>query len=484
MEAVEMRSDVAVIKRSLIRAAEDEEINLNKRMRPGEALIRALLLLCAIVSIFTTLGIVYVLGEESLQFFSARAFVLAKAPVAEATSAIQLSESIGDTDRVLTVAAEDDRIPLADGQFIKIGDEVMRVLERGRRTILVDRAQDGTAAVNHASNTPIFSIKEERINPVETLTPETTFIKLLSGYSREFQAGDSIQIDLEIMRVVEVLSDGLMVERGVDNTTPAAHETDKSILLAHPVTVSEFLTHTTWQPQIGEFGILPLITATLITSIIGLLVAIPLGLATAIYLSEYAPRNVRNTIKPILEILAGIPTVVYGFFALTFMTPLLQDVFGSNRVEYYNMLSPGLVMGILIIPLISSMSEDALSAVPRSLREASYGLGATRLETTLNVVLPAAVSGILAAFIIGASRAVGETMIMALAVGAGPSFTFNVFSGAETMTAHIARISKGDLSRGSIDYESIFVIGLTLFVMTLVLNIISGYVSRRLREKY
>lgn len=250
------------------------------------------------------------------------------------------------------------------------------------------------------------------------------------------------------------------------------------------VTLGEFFTSTTWQPQAGEFGILPLLNATLMTSLSAMLVALPLGLGAAIYLSEYAPSRVRATLKPILEILAGIPTVVYGYFALTFMTPLLRAILGENNVQIYNTASAGLVMGIMILPTISSMSEDALSAVPRSLREASYGLGATRFETIIKVVVPAALSGIIAAFLLGVSRAVGETMIVALAAGAGPNFTFNPFVAAETMTGHIARISGGDLSYNSVDYNSLFAIGLTLFVLTLVLNMISRWVTKRFREVY
>jgi phosphate transport system permease protein len=223
------------------------------------------------------------------------------------------------------------------------------------------------------------------------------------------------------------------------------------------------------------------------TSLIAMLVAGPLGLGVAVYLSEYASTRVRATLKPILEVLAGVPTVVFGYFALTFVTPLLRALLNQGNTEVvgtYNMASAGLVMGIMIIPTISSISEDALSAVPRSLREASYGLGATRIETIFKVLLPAALSGITAAFILGISRAVGETMIVAIASGAGPNFTINPFAAAETMTGHIARISTGDVSFNSIDYNSLFAIGLTLFVITLVLNLISGAITRRFREVY
>jgi phosphate transport system permease protein len=239
-----------------------------------------------------------------------------------------------------------------------------------------------------------------------------------------------------------------------------------------------------WQPQIGQFSIWPLANSTFMITIIALIVAIPLGIGAAIFLSEYASPKVRNVLKPVLEILAGIPTVVYGYFALTFMTPLLQSIFGQQVVQIYNVASAGIVVGILLIPLIASMSEDSLSAVPRSLREASYGLGATRFETATKVVLPAALSGVIAALIVAISRAVGETMIVALAAGAGPNFTFNPFNAAETMTGHIARISGGDISYQSLQYNSIFAIGLALFVITLTLNIISNVIVRRFREVY
>jgi len=250
------------------------------------------------------------------------------------------------------------------------------------------------------------------------------------------------------------------------------------------VSLSDFLTKTKWQPSVGEFGVLPLLNATLMTSLIAMFVAIPLGLGAAIYLSEYATPRRRGKLKPILEVLAGVPTVVYGYFALTFMTPLLRMIFGQNTVQVYNVASAGLVMGIMILPLIASMSEDALAAVPRALREGAYGLGATRLETAIRVVVPGALSGIIAAFIVGISRAVGETMIVALAAGSGPNFTLNPFQAAETMTGYIARISGGDVSYGSIDYQSIFAVGLMLFLITLLFNIISGYVVRRFREVY
>ncbi|HID35621.1 MAG TPA: phosphate ABC transporter permease subunit PstC [Anaerolineae bacterium] len=257
-----------------------------------------------------------------------------------------------------------------------------------------------------------------------------------------------------------------------------------------------FLTDSTWQPQIDRFGILVLVIATFITSLIAMLVAFPPGMMIAIYLSEYASPRTRRTLKPVLEVLAGIPTVVYGYFALTFMTPLLQRLVGKDVVEIFNVASAGIVIGILILPLVTSMAEDALSAVPDLLREAAFGLGATRLETALKVVTPAAMSGLVAAFIVAASRAIGETMIVAIAAGAGPRnfeswedalhnlAIFNPFKAAETMTGHIVRISGGDISYESIDYDSLFAIGLSLFLITFALNLISRRLVKRFREVY
>jgi phosphate transport system permease protein len=258
----------------------------------------------------------------------------------------------------------------------------------------------------------------------------------------------------------------------------------ESFLFFKEVSIVEFLTNTRWQPQIGEFGILPLFTATVITSLIAMAIALPLGLASAIYLSEYAPAKVRNVLKPILEILAGVPSIVYGFFALQTVTPFLQGIFGAEKVDIYNTFSAGLVMGVLILPLISSMCEDALSSVPKNLREGAYALGANKIEVSLKVVMPAAFSGLAAAFIVGLSRAIGETMIVAIAAGSGPNLTLNPFVAAETMTGHIVRISGGDLSYDSIDYNSLFAIGLMLFLVTLTLNIISRHLVKKYQEVY
>lgn len=311
---------------------------------------------------------------------------------------------------------------------------------------------------------------------------DTEFDVGTSGFT--LREGDTIRVGTEVMEILSITEGSITVERGAQKTEIVDHKIGSEVYLSSQVTLREFFTGTKWNPQIGQFGIWPLLSATLMTASIAMLVALPLGLSIAIYLSEYATLRARNTLKPILEILAGIPTVVYGYFALTFMTPLLRSLLGIDVVEVYNTASAGMVIGILIIPMVSSMSEDALSAVPRALREASHGLGATKLETAVKVVVPAAFSGIVAAFIVAISRAIGETMIVALAAGAGPNFTINPFRPAETMTGHIVRISAGDLSYDSIDYNSIFAIGLFLFFITLSLNVISQRVVRRFREVY
>ncbi len=459
-------------------------VSLDKRTRPFELFISALLMFCGVVSIFTTIGIVYVLGQEAIGFFDNRAFVLARAPVADADPSATLSVNIDENERQFSIGFEGDRVPFNNEQFIQIGTETMQVVERGRMTITVERGVDGTEAIAHTSDEPIFGMTAEQIKPQNDVTPEATTIELEEDFGREFAVGDIIQLETEIMRVTEINGDVLTIERGLMDTLIGDHDANGgSIRLEDAVTVGEFITGTQWSPQVGQFGIWPLLNSTLLITGIALLVAVPVGLGAAIYLSEYADRRVRSILKPILEILAGIPTVVFGFFALTFVTPGLQLFFG-NDVGFYNMLSAGIVVGILLVPMISSMSEDALSAVPRSLREASYGLGATRLETTVKVVLPAAVSGIIAAVILAMSRAVGETMIVAIAAGSGPNFTFNVFEGAETITGHIARISGGDITYNSVAYNSLFALGLVLFLITLILNIISGWISRALREEY
>jgi phosphate transport system permease protein len=250
------------------------------------------------------------------------------------------------------------------------------------------------------------------------------------------------------------------------------------------VSLWEFLTDTQWTPLFDDkhFGILPLISGTLLTSAIAVLVAMPIGLSSAIYLSDYSSERVRKVIKPILEILAGVPTVVYGYFALLFVTPILQVFIPS--LAGFNALGPGIVMGIMIIPMVSSLSEDAMFAVPQGLREAAYALGSSRLQVALRVVVPAAFSGIAASFLLAVSRAVGETMIVAIASGQQPRLTLNPLVAVETMTAYIVQVSLGDTPTGTLEYRTIFAVGMMLFLSTLALNLISQWLRERFREQY
>ena len=251
------------------------------------------------------------------------------------------------------------------------------------------------------------------------------------------------------------------------------------------VSVVEFFTSTTWSAAFAnpQFGILVLASGTLLTTLIAIAVALPVGLLAAMFLSEYASTRLRRWLKPALEILAGVPTIVYGYFALTFVTPLLRETVFPN-MTIFNALSAGLVMGVMIIPTIASVSEDAIHAVPRSLREGAYALGATRRETATRIVLPAALSGIVAATILGISRAVGETMIVAVAAGNLAQLTANPLESVQTMTAFIVQVASGDTPTGSLTYNTIFAVGSALFVMTLVLNIVSYVFVRRFREAY
>lgn len=246
----------------------------------------------------------------------------------------------------------------------------------------------------------------------------------------------------------------------------------------------EFLTGTRWSPglQPQSFGILPLVNGTLLIAAGSSIVAVPIGLATAIYLSEYASTRTRRIVKPILEILAGIPTVVYGYFAIMFVTPALRTVFPQTQI--FNAASAAIVVGIMILPMVSSLSEDALSAVPRSLREAAYGLGATKFEVSTRVVVPAALSGITASFILAVSRAIGETMAVTIAAGLEPKMSLNLLESIETMTAYIVNVSLGDTPYGSLEYRTIFAVGLVLFVITLALNLLSQRITNRFREVY
>lgn len=406
----DMESDITVRDGIAHVTSTDIAQQLVKRRRVGEDIIQAFLFFCGALSILTTVGIIYILGSESLNFFT--------------------RQNWESTNKSITTA---------------------------------------------------FSAEA------------TSFDVSASG--AQLAVGDSIRIGEEVMEVTALNGSTITVDRGLQDTVPEEHRAELDVFRANRVNILDTITTTKWIPQLGEFGFWPLILATVMTSLIAMLVALPLGLATAIYLSEYATERARQILKPVLEILSGIPTVVYGYFALTFMTPLLRSIFGDGVVGIFNTASAGIVVGILIIPLVSSLSEDALHAVPSSLRQAAYGLGATKLETALKVVLPAGLSGITSAFVVAISRAIGETMVVAIAAGAGPKnftlgedglmdFILNPFLSAETMTGHIVRISGGDLSYDSIDYNSIFAIGFTLFLMTLVLNIFSRRLVARFREVY
>jgi phosphate transport system permease protein len=258
----------------------------------------------------------------------------------------------------------------------------------------------------------------------------------------------------------------------------------ESLTFFSHVSLAEFLTGTQWTPLFfdPQYGILPLISGTLVIATIALLVAVPGGTIVALYLSEFAPHRLREIVKPFLEILEGVPTVVYGYFALLFVTPLLQTFIPG--LAGFNMLAPGLVMGLMILPFVASVSEDAMRAVPSSLREGGYAMGATRLQVAVRVILPAAFSGVAAAYILGMSRAVGETMVVAIAAGLQPKLTINPLESAATITAYIVQVSLGDLPRGSIGYQTIFAAGLTLFLITLLFNLIGFFLRKRVREVY
>jgi phosphate transport system permease protein len=258
----------------------------------------------------------------------------------------------------------------------------------------------------------------------------------------------------------------------------------ESIAFFREVSILEFLTARQWTPLFAQkqFGILPLLAGTLLTTFIAIAVALPIGLTIAIYLNEYAPSRLKQTVKPLLEVLATIPTVVYGFFALTVVTPFLQKIIPG--LAGFNALSAGMVMGIMIIPMISSLSEDAISAVPRSLREAAYGMGSTRLQTAFRVMVPAASSGIIVSVILAISRAVGETMIVAIAAGQQPRLTLDPTVPIETLTTYIVQVSLGDVPHGSLEYRTIFAAGIVLFIFTFALNNISFWIKKKYQEKY
>ncbi|SES04260.1 phosphate ABC transporter permease subunit PstC [Salisediminibacterium halotolerans] len=259
----------------------------------------------------------------------------------------------------------------------------------------------------------------------------------------------------------------------------------ESVLFFRDVSIIEFFTQTEMQPlnpTDPTFSILPLLSATLLATVIAMFVAIPVGLTTAIYLTEFSGDKARRILKPIIEVLAGIPTIVYGFFAFTFITPILQVIIPG--LERTNILSPGIVMGIMIIPIVASLSEDAMNAVPNSLREGAFALGATRLETAFKVIIPAAASGIISAFVLGVSRAIGETMIVAIASGSSKNFSFDVTESMQTMTAYIVEVTSGDAGAGTTAYYSLYAVGLVLFLFTLAMNLLANHFRKKYREVY
>ncbi len=258
----------------------------------------------------------------------------------------------------------------------------------------------------------------------------------------------------------------------------------ESLVFFAAVPLWTFLTDSQWTPLFSDahFGIMVLMSGTITSSAVALSIAIPLGTIIAIYLSEFAGHKTRETLKPILEMLSGVPTIIYGYFALLFVTPLIQRIYPD--LPSFNVLSAGIVMGIMIIPYVSSLSEDAMRAVPMSLREGSYAMGGTRFQTAINVVVPAAMSGIASAYILGVSRAVGETMILAVAAGMQPNLSFNPLEPAATITAYIVQVALGDLPHGSVGYQTIFAAGLSLMLLTLLFNLVGHWMRRRFREQY
>lgn len=338
-----------------------------------------------------------------------------------------------------------------------------------------------TITQSRATYAPIFRAKERRKNISESVPPKENVPAELPPLPprsstkglRRFQeqaiqsllflaAASSIAITLGIVGILAYESFGFF----------------------RHVSLLNFLTDRQWTPLFDDahYGILPLVTGTLVVAAVALLLALPVGTITAIYLSEYAPHRVRETVKPFLELLTAVPTVVFGYFALLFVTPLLQKVLPS--LSGFNMLSAGLVIGVMIIPYVSSLSEDAMRAVPMHLREASYAMGATRFQTSVRVVLPAALSGVASAYVLGFSRAIGETMVVAIAAGMQPHLTLDPLEPAATITAYIVQVALGDLPHGSIGYQTIFAAGLTLMLMTLVFNVAGHLLRKRFRENY
>ncbi|WP_096190703.1 phosphate ABC transporter permease subunit PstC [Evansella halocellulosilytica] len=300
--------------------------------------------------------------------------------------------------------------------------------------------------------------------------------------SQKKQAGSRTTVIEKIVPVLLFIGASISILTTVGILFTLLYET---FLFFSEVSFKEFFFSTELRPLSPvepSFSILPLLTGTLMTSLVAMLVAVPIGLTTAIYLSEYASRSARKILKPLVEVLAGIPTIVYGFFAFTFVTPLLREVIPGLGAT--NALSPGIVMGIMIIPIVASLSEDAMNSVPNAMREGALAIGATKLEVTGRVVIPAAISGIIASFVLGISRAIGETMIVTIASGSTKNFTFDVTQSMQTMTAYIVEVTSGDAASGTTAYYSLYAVAFTLFIFTLMMNMVARYITKKFREVY
>lgn len=312
------------------------------------------------------------------------------------------------------------------------------------------------------------------MKPTEPLSGTKNLIEMLAPTQRRVITERSVEIILFCAAAISVITTvGIIVTL-----------MGETLLFFREISIVEFLTGTKWTPLFlsQHFGVLPLVNGTFAVALVAMAIAIPIGLGSAIYLSEYAPERVRAVLKPALEILAGIPTVVYGYFALLFVTPILRSILPHTSI--FNVASAGIVMGFMILPMMASITEDALRAVPRDLREGAYALGATKFEATTRVVVPGALSGILAAAILSISRAIGETMIVAIAAGLQPKMGFDLLSSMETMTAYIVQVSLGDTPQDTIEYRTIFAVGTLLFALTFVMNVLGDWFVRRYREVY
>lgn len=456
-------------------------LNLRKSQtwpRIKERAIRLLLFCCAAMSILTTVAIIAVLVTGTLEFFTAsKPSLKTAAVISKAGDVVDTGES-GSTDsgkwRTLTeVGPNTAELRLSGTGEYKHPLDIVFAADPESQTV------DAKMQSAPADGSGRWEVTLRRVTDVTDAAGEVTFEEVLP----KVEGAESNHTDEPAIALALSLPEPQTVVLPVG---------DVRVSVSDPRTVRnlEFFYGTEWYPLSGrpKYGVLPLVWGTFLVALIAALFGLPMGLAIAIYLSEYATPRARSIVKPVLEVLAGVPTIVYGFFALTFITPfvlqpLLQNIFGIH-VGRFNALSAGIVVGIMIIPMVSSLSEDVLRAVPRSLREASYALGSTRLDVSLRVVVPAALSGIIAAFLLAISRAIGETMAVTLAAGMSPNLTFNVFDSVQTMTSFIVAITSGDVEVGSAAEKSLYAVGLTLFLMTLVMNILSQMILRRFREVY